>query len=108
MERILLNAMLSSDRARAEMLPALLPEMTESFVTREVFEALRQAAGAGADFSYSALEGRLQGPGRELLRYAVTADESSGKLCPGNRRRIACDGWRAIFAIVKPANYVIA
>ena len=46
MERILLNAMLSSDRARAEMLPALLPELTDSFVTREVFEGLRQAAGS--------------------------------------------------------------
>jgi hypothetical protein len=79
MERILLNALLSSDRARIEMLPALLPELTDTFVTREVFEGLRQAAGSGGEFSYSALEGRLQGPGRELLRDAVTADESSGE-----------------------------
>jgi DNA primase len=79
MERILLNALLSSDRARGEMLPTLLPELTESFVTREIFEALRQAAGADAEFSYSALEGRLEGPGKELLRDAVTADESSGE-----------------------------
>jgi len=79
MERILLNALLSSDRARAEMLPALLPELTDSFVTREVFEVLRQAAGPGAEFSYAALEGRLQGSGKELLRDAVTADESSGE-----------------------------
>jgi len=79
MERILLNALLSSDRARAEMLPALLPELTESFVTREIFEALRQAVTADAEFSYSALEGRLQGSGKELLRDAVTADESSGE-----------------------------
>jgi DNA primase len=79
MERILLNALLSSDRARGEMLPTLLPELTESFVTREIFEALRQAAGADAEFSYSALEGRLEGPGKELLRDAVTADESAGE-----------------------------
>ena len=79
MERILLNALLSSDRARAEMLPALLPELTDTFVTREIFEGLRVAAGADAEFSYSALEGRLQGPGRELLRDAVTADESLGE-----------------------------
>jgi DNA primase len=79
MERILLNALLSSDRARAEMLPTLLPELTESFVTREIFEALRQVAGADAKFSYSALEGRLEAPGKELLRDAVTADESSGE-----------------------------
>jgi DNA primase len=79
MERILLNALLESERARAEMLPALLPEMTEAFVTREVFDALRQAAGPDAAFSYAALEGRLEAPGRELLRDAVTADESSGE-----------------------------
>ncbi len=79
MERILLNALLSSDRARAGMLPTLLPELTESFVTREIFEALRQAAGVEAEFSYSALEGRLEGAGKELLRDAVTADESSGE-----------------------------
>jgi DNA primase len=79
MERILINALLSSDRARAEMLPALLPELTDAFVTREIFEGLRQAAGSGGEFSYSALEGRLQGPGKELLRDAVTADESSGE-----------------------------
>jgi DNA primase len=79
MERILLNALLSSDRARAEMLPALLPELTGTFVTREVFEGLRQAAGDGSAFSYAALEGRLQASGRELLRGAVTADESSGE-----------------------------
>jgi DNA primase len=78
-ERILLNALLSSDRAREEMLPALPPELTGTFVTREVFDGLRLTAGADAEFSYSALEGRLQGPARELLRDAVTADESSGE-----------------------------
>jgi DNA primase len=79
MERILLNALLESERARQEMLPALLPEMTDTFVTREIFEGLRQAAGGGDAFSYAALEGRLQAPVRELLREAVTADESSGE-----------------------------
>jgi DNA primase len=79
MERILLNALLDSDRARTEMLPALLPEITDTFVTREVFEALRQAAGDGPAFSYSALEGRLEASARELLRDAVTADETSGE-----------------------------
>jgi DNA primase len=79
MERILLNALLASDRARAEMLPALLPELTDTFVTREVFDGLRQAAGGGAEFSYAALEGRLQASGQELLREAVTADEYTGE-----------------------------
>jgi hypothetical protein len=53
--------------------------MTDGFVTREVFEGLRLATGEGADFSYAALEGRLQASGRELLRDAVTADETSGE-----------------------------
>jgi len=82
MERILLSALLSMDRARAEILPALLPELTDTFVTREVFAALRQAVGDGAEFSFSALEGRLQGSARELLRDAITADESSGEAVP--------------------------
>jgi DNA primase len=77
MERILLNAFLSSDRVRGELLPALPPEMTESFVTHEIFEGLRQVAANEPEFSYPALEGRLQAPARELLRDAVTADESS-------------------------------
>jgi len=79
MERILLNALLASDRARTEMLPALLPEMTAAFVTREVFEGLRQAAEDGPAFSYAALEGRLQASGRELLSDAVTDDETTGE-----------------------------
>jgi len=53
--------------------------MTEPFVTHEVFEALRRAAEDEATFSYASLEGRLQGPAKELLREAVTADESSGE-----------------------------
>jgi len=79
MESILLNALLESERARSEMLPALLPEITSTFVTREVFEALRLASAEGGAFSYAALEGRLQASGRELLREAVTADQSSGE-----------------------------
>jgi hypothetical protein len=62
------------------MLPALLPELTDTFVTREIFEGLRQAAASGGEFSYSALEGRLHGPGKELLRDAATADESLGEV----------------------------
>ncbi len=79
MERILLNAFLASDRAREELLPRLLPEMTEAFVTREVFEGLRTAAADAAGFAYAALEAQLTAPARELLREAVTADESSGE-----------------------------
>ena len=77
MERILLSALLSDDRARAEMLSALRPEMTDGFVTRQIFEGLRQASEGGIPFSYAALEDRLEASARELLRDAVTADEST-------------------------------
>src|SRR5207302_1538859 len=42
MERILLNALLVSSRVREEILPVLAREATECFVTREIFEAVRQ------------------------------------------------------------------
>lgn len=79
LEQMLLNAFLASDRARGELLPQLLPEMTEGFVTREVFEGLRTAAEDGPAFTYAALEGRLAGAAKELLRDAVAADECSGE-----------------------------
>jgi DNA primase len=78
-ERILLNAFLSSDQAREELLPRLVAEMTETFVTREVFEELRAAAEENSSFSYTALEARLEPTARELLRDAVTADDSLGE-----------------------------
>ena len=78
-ERILLNALLSSDQAREELLPRLVAEMTETFVIREVFEELRAAAEENPSFSYTALEARLEPAARELLRDAVTADDSLGE-----------------------------
>ena len=50
------------ERSRARRNAArLLPALTDTFVTREVFEGLRQAAGAGAGFSYSRSGGPFTG-----------------------------------------------
>ncbi len=76
LENILLHAMLSSERAREEILPELPRSVTENFVTAELFEGLRQAAAAGAGFTFSALEARLTEPARQLLHSAVSADDT--------------------------------
>ena len=69
MERILLNALLASDDARAEMLPALLPELTDRLCNSRDFRSIAPGrSGPGCAFTYAALEGRLQAPGRALLR----------------------------------------
>jgi hypothetical protein len=75
-ERMLLHAMLSSQRARAEILPELTAAMTGSFVTAELFEGLRQAAVAGAAFTFGSVEARLTEPGRQLLHSAISADDA--------------------------------
>jgi DNA primase len=78
LERILLNAVVSSERVRAEILPRLSDAMTGGFVTREVFEALRHMSEAGVAITFSALDGRLSGAAAQaLLHEAVAADEMS-------------------------------
>jgi len=79
LERILLEAFLLSGRAREELLPRLSAEMTEMFVSREIFEGLRAVTEDGAGFSYGALEARLGPEARELLRDAGAADNSLGE-----------------------------
>jgi DNA primase len=71
MERMLLTALLASDAARAEILPRLDASVTENFATREIFEALRHTENS----SFSALEGRLSAPARDLLHHLLSADE---------------------------------
>jgi DNA primase len=65
-ERILLGALMGSEKARAEVLPLLTPQMTEGFQTREIFEALREAlrqdGGLAGSTVFSAVEGRLSPP----------------------------------------------
>jgi DNA primase len=75
LERILLNAVVSSERVRAEILPRLSEAMTGGFIAREVFEALRHMAEAGVAITFSALDGRLSGAAQALLHEAFAADE---------------------------------
>ncbi|MEO8100646.1 MAG: DNA primase [Acidobacteriota bacterium] len=74
-ERILLQAMLASLRVRQEILPALTPEMLETFLTREIFEALGHVEGEDPARIYAALEGRLGDADRALLHEALAADD---------------------------------
>ncbi len=75
LERILLNAVVSSEAARTEVLPRLPEAMMEGFLTREVFDALRQMSAAGAPVTFAALDGRLAGASQALLHEVVAADE---------------------------------
>jgi DNA primase len=74
LERILLNALLSSEPARLQILPQLPAEMTGGFVSHEVIETLRQIAKAGP-VGFSALDARLSEAGRTLLHQMAAADE---------------------------------
>jgi hypothetical protein len=75
LEKMLLNALITSEEARAEVLP-LLPEPTiQTFSTREIFGALRNLAAAGTPVTFSALHGRLSEPAQGLLHEIVAADE---------------------------------
>ena len=73
MERMLLSALLSSEQARAEMLPQIPESVTANFLTGEIFNALRNLNAS--PFAFGALEGRLTPPSRDLLHRIVAADE---------------------------------
>jgi len=75
LERMLLQAVLSSHVARAEALARLSQPVTEAFTAREIFAALRNAAQSEAPVTFNALEGRLSGPARDLLHQIAAADE---------------------------------
>jgi replicative DNA helicase len=74
-ERMLLNALLSSPGACAEIVPRLTAEMTAGFATREVFEAVGQILSADSPVTVSALLARLSEPGQALLHEVAAADE---------------------------------
>ncbi len=79
-ERILLNALISSDEARVEILPRLADVLTTEFTTREIFATLRNVVDAGPQSLssaalFSAVESRLAGPSQTLLHEIVAADE---------------------------------
>ena len=80
MERILLGALLGSDRARAEVLPQLAPAMTGEFSTREIFDALRQVDGLTGPAAFAALEARLDPASQALLHELAAADDMNDEV----------------------------
>jgi DNA primase len=83
MEKVLVNTLVSSALVREEILPRLPEEVTASFVTHEIFDALRhmnvavgEEAGDPAHHGFfSELDARLGDSAKALLHDIVTADE---------------------------------
>ncbi|MDP8982675.1 MAG: DNA primase [Acidobacteriota bacterium] len=75
-ERLLLQSLLSSQTARDRILPELraLPAF-DGFLTRNVLDAIFTMHQDHAAFRFSDLEGRLDGPDRDLLSSLICADE---------------------------------
>jgi len=87
LERILLNALISSEEARVEILPRLADSLTANFTTREIFITLRHLVHDGAQPDdgpqtsssaalFSAVETRLVGSNQTLLHEVIAADET--------------------------------
>lgn len=75
-ERLLLKSLVTSPQARAEALPPLRDGgLTDTFVTRGVFENLFRMPNLGEDFRYADLEARLNDPDRALLSGVCMTDE---------------------------------
>lgn len=72
---MLVQALMSSEEARAEALPRLVEAVTAGFATHEIVTALRNLHAAGSPVTFSAVEGRLSAPGGDLLHQIVAADE---------------------------------
>ena len=75
-EKILMHALITSEEVRREILPQLTAPMTETWMGREIVEALRQAAASGIPVTFSALDGRLSEKARTLMHEIATADET--------------------------------
>jgi DNA primase len=75
-ERLLLNSLLASERARTEVIPALrdMP-VIDRFVTKNVFKALFSLHIDETTFRLADLEGRLEDADRDLLSVVIFADE---------------------------------
>jgi DNA primase len=75
-ERLLLNALLASEDARARVIPELSGlAAINQFVSKNVFQALFAMHSDGDQFRYSDLEGRLSDADRDLLSSTVFADD---------------------------------
>ncbi|HEV2200349.1 MAG TPA: DNA primase [Bryobacteraceae bacterium] len=75
LERILLNALVSSSTTRREVLARLSPEIAGNFASHEIFDALRLLSETGQDVSFAVLDARLGEASRSLLHEIVAADE---------------------------------
>jgi DNA primase len=73
LERILVQALVSSGETRREILPRLPQSMTAHFASHEIFDALIQMGAA--PLSFAALDARLSEPARALLHEVLAADE---------------------------------
>lgn len=78
-ERILLEALMASAEARAEVLPRLTPDMTQDLQCREIFEALGRIGDVPASQTFAALEDRLSPPAQALLHDVLAADDKSNE-----------------------------
>ena len=76
-ERMLLNALIASAEARAEVLPRLTEPLMEGFVAREIVNAIRHLEAAGSPVMFSQIDERLAAPAQALLYEVVAADEMS-------------------------------
>lgn len=89
-ERALLQALMSNEEARVEILPAIAEEgVIEELAAPRVFRAVVAAASSGALFDYAAVEGRLEDSDRELLASAVLADDAGAEVSMEE-----CQQWR--------------
>lgn len=79
-ERLLLNALLGSEQARSDVIPALreMP-VIEGFITKNVLKALFSLHANGTPFRLADLEGRLGDADRDLLSSVIFADEILGE-----------------------------
>lgn len=77
-EKLLLNALLKNEEARAEVLPELQElDAVKRFRTRTIFEALFAVSASHDVLSFSNLEARLGDADRDLLSRLVFADEGN-------------------------------
>jgi DNA primase len=76
-ERFLLSSLLASGKARNEVLPQLTEEMTGSFSTRAIFDALRQANGLTGPAVFAEVKARLDPASQTLLHELAAADDMS-------------------------------
>jgi DNA primase len=80
-EKVLLNALLTSPEARAEVLPRIVElRIFDKLGTKAILQTLAVLSSEDKPFSFSELEQRLDSHNRDLLASIVFADEISDEL----------------------------